>query len=59
MADTMGTKEASDLWGIPQATITRYCREGKIKGAEQFKKGSPWQIPRNAECPDTKGRKGE
>lgn len=54
MSDSMGTKEAADLWGYTQATISKWCREGKIKGAEQDAHGSPWHIPKDAECPKTK-----
>ena len=51
MSDSMGTKEASELWGVPQERITRWCRSGKIFGAKQDAKGSPWHIPKNAICP--------
>ena len=51
MADTMGTKEAAELWGYSQATITKWCREGKITDASQDAPGSPWHIPKNAKCP--------
>lgn len=51
MTDTMGTREASEKWGVPQSTISKWCREGRIPGAEQFKKGTPWQIPKDAKCP--------
>lgn len=47
MADT-GTKEASEKWGVTQAMVARWCREGKIPGATQDKKGSPWHIPKDA-----------
>lgn len=47
----MGTKEAAEKWGYSQATVSKWCRERKIKKAEQDKKGSPWRIPINAECP--------
>lgn len=47
----MGTKEASNLWNVPQSTIARWCREGKIKGAEQDAAGSPWRIPKNTISP--------
>lgn len=47
----MGTREASELWGYKQATIAKWCREGLVKGANQDKNGSPWHIPKNAECP--------
>lgn len=47
----MGTKEAAERWGYPQNTISRWCRQNKVDGAEQDSKGSPWRIPVNAECP--------
>lgn len=50
MAD-MGTKEASEKWGYPQTTISRWCRDGLIKGATHDKEGSPWHIPKDAKCP--------
>lgn len=51
MAETIGTKEASVLWGYPQSTISRWCRAGLIKDASQDAPGSPWHIPKNAICP--------
>lgn len=51
MADSMGTKEASELWGYSQQTISKWCREDKIPGAEQDATGSPWHIPKDAQCP--------
>lgn len=51
MSDSMGTREASELWGYPQATISKWCREGLISGADQDRKGSPWHIPKDAKCP--------
>lgn len=56
MAETMGTAEASKLWGYPQNTISEWCRKGKIEGASQDKKGSPWHIPKNAKCPVINGK---
>lgn len=50
MAD-MGTNEASKLWGYTPETIRKWCQTGKIDGATQDKKGSPWHIPKNAKCP--------
>ncbi len=50
MAD-MGTKKASEMWGYTQETIRKWCAEGKIEGATQDKKGSPWHIPIDAKCP--------
>ena len=55
MAD-MGTREASKKWGYSPETISKWCREGKIKGATQDKKGSPWHIPQNAKCPKPKNK---
>lgn len=42
---TIGTKEAAERLGLSQSTVAKMCREGKIKGAEQDSKGSPWHIP--------------
>ena len=47
MAETMGTAEASKQWGYTQATIRKWCIEGRIKDASQDKKGSPWHIPKD------------
>lgn len=49
--ETMGTFAASEKWGVPQSRISRACREGKIKGAEQDAPGRPWRIPANTENP--------
>lgn len=48
----MGTKEAATKWGVKQSTVSRWCREGKIDGAEQDAKGSPWHIPKDAKKPN-------
>ena len=50
MAD-MGTREAAKKRGVPQATVQRWCREKKIDGATQDKKGSPWHIPKDTASP--------
>lgn len=47
----MGTKQAEEKWGYKQATIRQWCFDGLIPNAEQDKKGSPWRIPINAQCP--------
>ncbi len=57
MSDSVGTKEMAEIWGYSQATISRWCREGLIKGANQDEKGSPWHIPKDAECPKTLKKK--
>lgn len=51
MSDSMGTREAADRWGYEQGTIAKWCREGKIEGADQDKPRSPWHIPKDAKCP--------
>lgn len=53
MAD-MGTKDAAQKWGVSQATVQKWCREGKITGATQDKNGSPWHIPQSAVPPKKK-----
>lgn len=50
MAD-MGTKKASEKWGYSQETIRKWCANGLIPNATQDKKGAPWHIPQNAQCP--------
>lgn len=47
----MGTSEAAEKWGCSQAKISKLCREGKIKNAEQDGKGRPWRIPADAPKP--------
>ena len=51
MGDFVGRAAMAELWGCKQSTITKWCREGKIEGAEQDKTGSPWRIPVDAQCP--------
>lgn len=52
----MGTKEAAKLWEVKQSTVSKWCREGKIIGAEQDKERSPWRIPIESECPSRRER---
>lgn len=59
MADTMGTKEASEIWGYTPATISGWCRKGLIEAASQDVHGSPWHIPKDAKCPRPIRRKEE
>lgn len=56
MAD-MGTKEAAEKFGVSQKTVEKWCRDGKIEGATQDKKGSPWHIPKNAKRSEIKKEK--
>lgn len=54
MAD-MGTKEAAEKWGVTQATVRKWCQEGKISPQPtQDKKGSTWHIQKDAVPPTTK-----
>jgi len=41
-----GTKEASEILGLSQNTISKKCRDGAFPGAEQDAKRSPWRIPK-------------
>ena len=51
MSDSMGTKEASELWGYTQKTIADWCRKKMIPGADHDAPRSPWHIPKDAKCP--------
>lgn len=53
----MGTREASEKFGVSQKTVEKWCREGKIAGATQDKKGSPWHIPKTATAPVIRRKK--
>ena len=44
---TIGTKEAARILGVKQDYVSKMCRNGKILGAEQDRKGCPWHIPRD------------
>ncbi len=45
MSEYIGTSQAAEISGYSQATISRKCRNGEIKGAEQDGPGKPWRIP--------------
>ena len=48
----MTTREASDLWGYPESTIRKWCRDGKLFTVlKAEKKSGRWQIPTSAQCP--------
>ena len=49
MADYISIKQASELWGISKARITKLCQEGRIDGA--VRNGRFWCIPENASKP--------
>ena len=52
MAD-MGTKEASELWGVSQDRVRSWCKRMKDKDPRitQDKKGSSYHIPKDYENP--------
>lgn len=47
----MGTREFAEKYGVTQATVSKWCREGKIPNCNQDGKGSPWHIPKDAVPP--------
>ena len=46
----------AEIWDCKPSQITQWCRDGKIPGAEQDRKGSPWRIP--VDALKTEKRKG-
>lgn len=47
----VGTREFAEKYGVTQATVSKWCREGKIPNCNQDGKGSPWHIPKDAVPP--------
>ena len=47
----LGTREFAEKYGVTQATVSKWCREGKIPNCNQDGKGSPWHIPKDAVPP--------
>lgn len=54
MDEMITAKEISQIWGIPENQVTRYCREERIAGA--IKEKGIWLIPQTSQKP-TDGRK--
>ena len=58
MSEYMSSKEAAELWGVKPATVTKWCRENKlrvdVKACEQDRPGTPWRIRRDAIPPYTR-----
>ena len=52
MADYISVKEAAQLWGITDRSVTGFCRTGRIEDA--VKNGRDWLIPADAEKPEDK-----
>ena len=48
MSEAIGTREFAEKYGVTQATVSKWCREGKIPNCNQDGKGSPWHIPKDA-----------
>ena len=55
MAKMISARETAKRWNIAEQLVTRYCREGRIDGAE--KEGRSWLIPEDAVKPADKRRK--
>ncbi len=47
--------EIAKKWNISERSVRNYCKQGRVKGAEQ--KGKLWLIPEDAEKPERIGRK--
>lgn len=47
----IGVPAFSERFNVNPDTVRRWCREGKIPGAEQDGKGKPWRIPEDAVPP--------
>ncbi len=48
----MTIKEAANLWKISETIVSKYCRNGRIDGAEKI--GNSWYIPEGAVKPTDK-----
>ncbi len=46
MAD-MGTREASELWGVKQSRVQKWCRKVNDPRITQDRVGSTWHIPKD------------
>lgn len=55
MAKMISARETAERWNIAEQLVTRYCRDGRIAGAE--KKGRSWLIPEDTAKPVDKRRK--
>lgn len=49
MAETILVKDAAALWDLSERQISKFCKEGKIPGAEKI--GKSWVIPADAQKP--------
>ena len=44
------SREIAKKWNISERSVRNYCKQGRVKGAEQ--KGKLWLIPEDAEKPE-------
>ncbi len=54
----MGVLTVSEIakkWKISERSVRNYCKQGRVKGAEQ--KGKLWLIPEDAKKPERVERK--
>lgn len=56
MAD-MGTREASELWGVSLKKVQDYCRKANDPRITQDRKGSPYHIPKDYPNPFCKEKR--
>lgn len=52
----IGVPVFAEKFKVHPDTVRKWCREGKIPGAEQDNKGKPWRIPEDAVPPMRKRR---
>jgi transposase len=43
--EVVNTDKAARLLGYSQRTIVRWCKQGKLEGAENFGRDTMWLIP--------------
>ena len=53
MAD-IGVKEFACRCCVSENTVRKWCRDGKIPGVTQDRKGCPYHIPADAKRPERK-----
>lgn len=44
MSEAIGTREFAEKFGVTPATVSKWCREGKIPDCNQDRNGSQWHI---------------
>lgn len=53
----IGVPEYAKKHGVEDETVRKWCRSGKLIGAEQDGKWKPWRIPIDAVPPSKKRKK--